>query len=118
MILHSTDSPILRDVWQFPNDTWIENIAVRSNGQLLVTLLTVPELYQVDPAGAQEPKLVYRFPQALGLFGIAELETDVFGVISSNFTAGKIANLTAANTPGTSSRIPRGIYAILTLLLN
>lgn len=100
IIPRSADYPPLRDVWQFPNETWIENIAIRSNGQLLVTLLSTPELYQVNPTGTQEPTLVYRFPEALGLLGIAELESDVFGVISGNFSVRDIANFTAANTPG------------------
>lgn len=88
--------PITTNVtWQFPNETWIENISVRSNGQILVTLLTTPDLYQVDPFGEAKPKLIQRFPNALGLLGITELEEDVFVVVAGNYSL-----KTGTNTPG------------------
>ena len=71
-----TGNPVIHEVWQFPNDTWIENLAVRPNGHLLVTMLNTPELYQVDPLDPGEPALIHKFPRALGLLGIAEVEHD------------------------------------------
>jgi hypothetical protein len=76
----------LRDVWRFPTGTWVENIAVRSNGKLLVTLLSQPDVYQVNPSGTESPSLVYSFPGASGALGIAELGTDVFAVVAGNWS--------------------------------
>lgn len=73
-------------IHQFPNETWIENIAVRSNGQLLVTLITTPELYQVDPFSKTTPQLIHRFPDATSVLGITEIEPDVFGVVVGNWS--------------------------------
>lgn len=75
-----------RLVHQFPPGTWIENIAVRPNGMLLVTLLSVPELVLIDPLGFTTPVIVHTFPEALGLTGISEVTTDIFTITSTNFS--------------------------------
>lgn len=76
----------LKDIATFPNGTWIENSYVRSNGQILVSLLTSPDIYEVDPTGKVAPKLVLSIPGYLGLLGFAELQEDVFAVIAGNFS--------------------------------
>ncbi|KAK4082354.1 uncharacterized protein Triagg1_2166 [Trichoderma aggressivum f. europaeum] len=76
-----------RLIYQFANGTTIENIAVRSNGSLLVTLSSTPELYQVDPFNPENPKLVHHFSGYLALVGITEVSPDVFTLIASNFSA-------------------------------
>ena len=74
-------------VYQFANGTWAENIAVRPNGNLLVTRIDVPELYELDPSASNStPELVYRFPKAQTLFGIAESSPDRFAVLAGNFS--------------------------------
>jgi hypothetical protein len=78
--------PSIQTIYQFPNETWIENIAVRSNGKLLVTLITTPDIYQVDPFSATEPVLVHSFSNAASVLGIAEIEPDVFGVVVGNWS--------------------------------
>jgi len=95
IIPRTTTPPSVRDVWRFPNVTWVENIAVRSSGQLLVTLS--PVLYQVDPHAAegQQPQLIQRFPNVTSLMGIVEVGKDVFAVIAGNFSL-----KTAVSTPG------------------
>ncbi|KAG6991200.1 hypothetical protein G7Y79_00055g089760 [Physcia stellaris] len=70
---------------QFPPNTWLENLAVRSNGQVLVTLVTSPDLYLVDPS-KPDPVLVHKFTNHLSLLGIAELEHDIFYVIAANYS--------------------------------
>lgn len=70
---------------EFPPRSFLENIAVRRNGQLLVTVVTAPEVYQVDPSGKRDPVLLYSFP-ATTISGIAELEPDVFYVATTNLT--------------------------------
>lgn len=94
----SSGDPTVVDIWSFPQDTWVENLAVRSNGQLLVTLLSSPEVYQVDPTLQQPPTLVHRFDGHLACAGIVELGTDVFYVVVSNFST-----VTITTGPGTYS---------------
>ncbi|OCL15315.1 quino protein amine dehydrogenase beta chain-like protein [Glonium stellatum] len=78
-----TKKDLITTVHQFPNETWLENIAVRSNGQLLVTRIDKPELYQVDQSPPHGVILVHNFTEAhaLGSLGIAEIEQDIFAVI-------------------------------------
>jgi hypothetical protein len=71
-------------VHQFPKPTWIENIAVRSNGDILVTLLTSPELYHISPS-TKEAVLVHKFDGFLALTGIIEVKDDVFYIGAGNF---------------------------------
>lgn len=72
-------------VHQFPEGASNENIAVRSNGNLLVTRLDVPELYEINPRFGRA-SLVHRFPSATGLTGIAETARHEFVVISGHFS--------------------------------
>src|SRR5436190_3091151 len=70
-------------LYQFPFGSILENIAVRPNGRLLVTRLDVPELWEINPfspSTSYDPKLIFRFPDAAGLTGIAEIAPDVFAV--------------------------------------
>jgi hypothetical protein len=80
--------PTIRPLVQFPNLTWVENIAVRPNGKLLVTLFTSPDLYQIDPfAKPPSPQLVATFPSALGILGITEIADDVWAITKGNFSS-------------------------------
>ncbi|POR33738.1 Uncharacterized protein TPAR_06056 [Tolypocladium paradoxum] len=72
-------------VFEFPNNSFIENLAVRSNGQILVTALTSRELVLVDPRRAGDSVLVHEFTEANALTGIAEYEPDVFAVITGDY---------------------------------
>ncbi|KAJ4126943.1 hypothetical protein NW754_002213 [Fusarium falciforme] len=78
-----------RAVYQFSNPNWIENIAVRSNGDLLLTMLTTPELYQLREAQGPSPQLelVHSFDSLTGLMGIAETTQDTFIVAGGNFSS-------------------------------
>lgn len=76
-----------RIVHQFPNPTWVENIAVRSNGKLLLNLLTTPDILQLDPNSPASPILLHRFSSSLALLGIAELYPHVFYIAAGNFSA-------------------------------
>ncbi|KAF7976645.1 hypothetical protein HWV62_5967 [Athelia sp. TMB] len=82
----------LETVGVFPNGTWLENAAVRSNGQLLVTLLSSPQVYQVDPFSSQQPQLVQTIPGVEGLLGIGEVEEDVFAVIAGNLSIATVVS--------------------------
>ena len=76
-----------RLVYQFPQGAEIENIAARSNGHLLLGLISAPELYTLDPTAASpSPNLLYTFPNATSLTGIAETTTpDIFAVIAGSY---------------------------------
>ncbi|PMD51278.1 uncharacterized protein K444DRAFT_656650 [Hyaloscypha bicolor E] len=104
-IVKAVPSPLpsnlaIHTIYEFPNETWIENIAVSSNGNLLLNLLSTPQLYQLQalnpvPGSA---KLLYTFPYATGLTGIAEIQPDVFAVLAGNWSIG-----TFSTTPGSWS---------------
>lgn len=76
-------------VTQFPNGTWIENIAVRSNGDLLATILGPPALYSISNQSSHSPSvtLVETFSGSYGLTGIAEAAPDLFVVAGYMNTA-------------------------------
>ncbi|KAL6821381.1 hypothetical protein V8C40DRAFT_250210 [Trichoderma camerunense] len=76
-----------RLIHQFPNGTTVENMAVRSNGNLLVTLTSTPELYEIDPFNPKSPKLIHHFSGNLALLGITEVSPDVFTLNAGNFSA-------------------------------
>lgn len=83
----SIHEPLLpsHTVHQFPLPTWVENLAVRSNGQLLVTLTTTPEVFLVDPTDASKTVLIHHFSGISGLAGIIEVEHDIFYVAGGIF---------------------------------
>ncbi|OJD29119.1 six-bladed beta-propeller-like protein [Diplodia corticola] len=86
----------VRPIYQFPNNaTWIENVAVRPNGNLLVTLLSpAAELHEIVPPASPSTlntttnRLVHRFDGYQGLLGIAETAPDVFAVVAGNYSTG------------------------------
>ncbi|KAK5727773.1 hypothetical protein LTR17_012431 [Elasticomyces elasticus] len=86
--LPQTDNAIpIRLLYEYPLGTWIENIAVRSNGDLLLTILNVPHLDQLSPFKPNAtPETIYSFPDALTVSGIAETAPDVFAMAVGNFT--------------------------------
>ena len=82
-------------LYEFPQGTWVENLAVRSNGQVLVTLLSTPDLYQIDPDSKTAPILVHTFSDHLNLVGITETAEDIFYVAAGNYSI-----VAKENTPG------------------
>lgn len=69
-------------LWNFTSYIDIENSVLRSNGHLLFTTLTNPQLYTIDPSAA-EPKaeVVAWLPGGVtALTGIAEVADDKFAV--------------------------------------
>ncbi|KAF4170820.1 hypothetical protein CNMCM8694_004091 [Aspergillus lentulus] len=95
----ATTPPSISTVFQFTrNGTWLENLAVRPNGNLLATRLDTPELWLIDPANtnpAEAGSLFYTFPDATSLLGITEIDRDVYAVIAGNFSIS-----TVTSTPG------------------
>ncbi|KIW93080.1 uncharacterized protein Z519_05685 [Cladophialophora bantiana CBS 173.52] len=65
----------------------VENLAVRANGQILVTTSApAATLLQINPLSASNATLVARFPSVSGSYGITELQPDVFYVATGNFS--------------------------------
>lgn len=73
-------------MFYFPDGKEAENMIIRSSGQILVTLDTAPDLYQIDPFRNQTGGVAYHFEGYTSLFGIVEGTTDIFHVIASNFS--------------------------------
>ncbi|KAH6700609.1 hypothetical protein BKA61DRAFT_681718 [Leptodontidium sp. MPI-SDFR-AT-0119] len=73
-------------VAEFPSASWVENLAVRENGDLLVISLSLPSVFLVEPFTGKSPILVASISQATGVAGIAELEKDVFYVAAGNIS--------------------------------
>ncbi|KAK1238196.1 hypothetical protein MKX08_002775 [Trichoderma sp. CBMAI-0020] len=78
-----------RVIAQFPAGTWVENIAVRSNGNLLfTTILPNASLYEASALDCQTPTITRLFTvdTITSFAGITETSEDVFAVIGGNFS--------------------------------
>lgn len=74
-------------ITQFPKPTWIENIAVRKNGHLLLTLASIADLYTIDPLRPNSTQtLIHNFAPDTALLGITEVGPDQFFLIAGNFS--------------------------------
>ncbi|KAL1793732.1 hypothetical protein ACET3X_008714 [Alternaria dauci] len=74
---------------QYAVGTWIENLAVRANGKILLTMITPPEIWEVDPSqppASNATTLVHSFTGTTAdhTSGISEVEPDVFMVVGGN----------------------------------
>jgi hypothetical protein len=77
----------VHEIYRFPNGTWLENIAVRPNGNLLVADSTTAGLWEIassTPSTSTSIRLVHHFDEAEDVGGITELSPDTYAVISSN----------------------------------
>lgn len=75
-----------------PDTETLENLALRSNGDVLATSVASPKLYGLSSQGDHPAIPVAEIPSITGLLGIAELERDVFYVVGSNLTATENSN--------------------------
>ncbi|CAM6116229.1 unnamed protein product [Calypogeia fissa] len=85
-VAHSSKLDPVRTVFEFPKNTFLENLAVRSNGQILVSVITALQLFLFNSVQVGEPILIHNFTSALGVSGIAEYDKDVFAVMTGNFS--------------------------------
>ncbi|KAK7216619.1 hypothetical protein V2G26_004622 [Clonostachys chloroleuca] len=95
----ATLEPLLpsRVVHQFPAPSWIENLAVRSNGQVLVTFISAPEVYLVDPSEPAKTVLIHKFSNVTAMSGIVEVENDKFYVAGADCEHGALFKIDIAN---------------------
>ncbi|KAF7617606.1 hypothetical protein AFLA_006522 [Aspergillus flavus NRRL3357] len=83
----ASPSTRLRDVYQFPNGTWLENIAVRSTGNVLVTAYNLAQLWEINlfnGTNSHHARLVHQFQNPGTITGITEIDQDIFVTIASN----------------------------------
>jgi hypothetical protein len=76
---------VVSQLYQFPKGTWIENLAARPSGNLILVRYDKPEIYELNPrVPAPTPKLLYSFGEgATAASGIAETSPDIYHVIVS-----------------------------------
>ncbi|KAI0006356.1 hypothetical protein F4779DRAFT_629908 [Xylariaceae sp. FL0662B] len=78
-----------KTIFQFnKTGTWLENAAVRPNGDLLMSMLTpTASLYTLKRPYSPSPKasLVHNFDGANGLGGITEISPDTFALIAAQY---------------------------------
>jgi hypothetical protein len=78
---HLTGAVQVRQLYQFPEATFIENIAIRSNGHLLLNTFANASTYTLDPStDSPKAELIAQVPGITGLTGIAQVAHDVFAV--------------------------------------
>lgn len=85
---YRNDAPTVKveTLFQFPNNgSWVDNLALRSDGSILLTRLDTPEVWSVD-ATSGNATLVHSFANATSCFGISEIDDDVFAVVVGNFS--------------------------------
>ncbi|KAJ4232214.1 hypothetical protein NW759_002601 [Fusarium solani] len=75
-----------RQLIELPN-VWIENIALRSNGNLILTTFGNGDIYSVDPS-IPEARVVAKVKDIDALTGIAEVERDLFVVSGGIYDGG------------------------------
>jgi hypothetical protein len=79
-----SNTPPIRNIFTFPKNHFIENIAVRANSNLLLTSMSVPHLFSIDPTAASpSATIIHTFPNGTGLMGITELTNpDTFAIVT------------------------------------
>jgi hypothetical protein len=85
----NTDELPVRALYQYPVGTFVENVVVRPNGKLLLTLPCLGELHQLDPFNSTAvPQVIHQF-EVNSVFGITEYAEDVYAVNGGNYTDGE-----------------------------
>ncbi|KAJ4269835.1 hypothetical protein NW762_001504 [Fusarium torreyae] len=83
---HEHESPV-RLLHEYPLGSFVENIAVRPNGELLVTLPYIAEVHSINPLHSDHnPKVIHKFEGINSVFGITEYDHDVYAVNGGNFS--------------------------------
>lgn len=79
-----------RTIAQFPVGLALENIAIRPNGNLLVTSLTPnASLYEISNPSSPSPviALLHTNPNVTSLLGITEISPDIYAFVAGSFTS-------------------------------
>ena len=96
-------------VWRFPNETWIENLAVRQNGEILCSSIDRAAIYLVNPFEHSATTL-HQFDATYGVLGIADVQNDIFVVNTA-----EIDLKTSMGVPGTAKiwKVDVGAWALV-----
>ena len=87
----NTTAPLpVEVVHDFPTGTWMENLAIRSNGQIVATDNSEPNIYLVDPFNGGETVLLATLNDTGSLLGIVEAQPDIFYICSANYSSPKL----------------------------
>jgi hypothetical protein len=82
----------VRLIYQFPDGTFIENIALRPNGELVLNTFADGQIFTIDPTDEQPvPQLAAKIPEVTGVTGIAHIGPDIY-LVSAGIT--DIPNMT------------------------
>lgn len=92
----------VKQIWEWPKYTFLENLRMRENGSILTTRLDTPLLLEIDPTSGQGPHIVHEFKGYLAVGGITETLPNLFTVVAGNFSL-----FTLTSFPGT--------YAVFTV---
>lgn len=86
-------------LFQFSNKSvFVENLAVRPNGNLLLTTFSDNNIYTLDPAAKKPvPQIIAQVPGSTGLTGIVEVAQDIYAI-----SAGVVNDTETSFQPGTS----------------
>ncbi|MCJ1301138.1 hypothetical protein MMC08_003937 [Hypocenomyce scalaris] len=96
LLIGQSYSYTVKQIYQFSNSSYtdIENVAARSNGQLLLNLITEPSTYYIDPTNSNATaQHLYTFPNGTSLTGIAEYAPDLFAIVVGNYTIATYAGM-------------------------
>ena len=90
-----------KQIFQFPDSplTDIENVAIRPNGQLILSIITSPTVYTLNPsASTPSATLLHTFPGVTSCLGITEIAKDQYAI-----AVGNVSTSIFTGTPGTFS---------------
>ena len=81
------NAPVIEVLHEFPNNTWIENGAILPNGSIIVSSISEPSLFLLDPAKPKTvPILVHSFPDRTGLLGLAQPSPNTLAIVAGNIS--------------------------------
>ena len=94
-LINQVRALLVRQLYQFPNTTFtdIENVAFRSNGDLLLSLITEPATYLFHPGSGSQPTRLAEYPDGLSTLGIAQPSPDLFAVVVGNYSVTTFAGI-------------------------
>lgn len=86
----------VQPLYLFPNGTAAENLLVREDGSILMTMLyPTAALYYFPRANSSTPTLLYNFSGSAAAYGISEYAPGIFAVCTGTFSrSGDITNAT------------------------
>ncbi|KAH8901303.1 hypothetical protein GQ53DRAFT_850860 [Thozetella sp. PMI_491] len=77
-LMHLTAAGIVaKQLYKFPDATWIENLAIRHNGELILSTISKNTLFTFNSIQSQ-PHVAIQLPNVTAVTGIAEIAPDLF----------------------------------------